>query len=671
MIKINELISSPKHFPISFVYNGKKINGIPENWGTKINKQRIDANITITDYEGIDPDTKLCLRVECIEYSDYPVAEWTGWFENRGDMPTPLISDILALDSDFAGESPVLTYCNGDTSAADQYTQKEILLTEDAVNFAPEDGRATDNAFPYFRLKFNGGGLTVAVGWPGQWSAGFCAFENTVHIKAGQEKTNLRLLPGEKIRTPRITLLAWNDDEIKGINLWRGWYRSHILQKTMRPNIAVSCNGGGYEFVEATQENQLRFIDIATKRNLGVNVWWIDAGWYDCIGKWNLLPVWWTEETKAQGIEKDYDKHWWFTGTWEPDTKRFPNGLKPVSDRAAEKDMDLLLWFESERVFSGSRIDREHPEWLLKIKSAPKESQSSYRLENNHLLNLGNPECCQWLTNHISKLITKNGIKIYRQDFNFPPLQYWRENEDSERQGTSENFYVQGLLKFWDGLLVCHPDLRIDTCAAGGRRNDLETMRRAVPLICSDFGMANNIIKVNAHNTLANWLPYFMGINACDETGIVVMPDRYTLHCSIAPMIHLAIDILNDNYDYGSLRKMLDIWSKAAELILNGDYYPHTSADLASAGFVVRQYDDPSKNAGFIQCITHTEYRGEKIILQPCAISDGEIYIFCNPETGATIEKSGAEINNHGLEIVLSARDACIWFYEMYLTVLA
>ena len=196
----------------------------------------------------------------------------------------------------------------------------------------------------------------------------------------------------------------------------------------MKPNTAVSCNGGGYEFVEATEENQLRFLDIVAKRALGINVWWIDAGWYNCVGKWDLLPVWWTEETKAQGIEKEYDKHWWFTGTWEPDPIRFPNGLKSVSDRAAEQGINLLLWFEPERVFSGSRLDKEHPEWLLKIKSEPKESLSSLRLENNHLLNLGNPECCEWLTEHISKLITENGIKIYRQDFNFPPLQYWRDN---------------------------------------------------------------------------------------------------------------------------------------------------------------------------------------------------------------------------------------------------
>ena len=38
---------------------------------------------------------------------------------------------------------------------------------------APNGGRPCDGAFPYFRVQFEGGGLTLAVGWPAQWSATF------------------------------------------------------------------------------------------------------------------------------------------------------------------------------------------------------------------------------------------------------------------------------------------------------------------------------------------------------------------------------------------------------------------------------------------------------------------------------------------------------------------
>ncbi len=54
------------------------------------------------------------MRVECLEYRDFPVVEWTAWLTNSGSQPTPLIGDLQALDAEFAGENPVLYHCNGD-----------------------------------------------------------------------------------------------------------------------------------------------------------------------------------------------------------------------------------------------------------------------------------------------------------------------------------------------------------------------------------------------------------------------------------------------------------------------------------------------------------------------------------------------------------------------------
>ena len=76
---------------------------------------------------------------------------------------------------------------------------------------------------------------------------------------------------------------------------------------------------------------------------------------------------------------------------------------------------------------------------------------------------------------------------MYRQDHNVDPLGAWRNHDRPERQGVTENFYVQGYLAFWDDLRRRYPGMLIDSCASGGRRKDLETLRRAVPLLRSDF----------------------------------------------------------------------------------------------------------------------------------------------------------------------------------------
>ena len=75
----------------------------------------------------------------------------------------------------------------------------------------------------------------------------------------------------------------------------------------------------------------------------------------------------------------------------------------------------------------------------------------------NRLLNLGNEDARRWLTDHISGMIKKEGIGMYRQDFNMNPLQYWRSADKPDRQGITEIRYVEGLYEFWDELLRRHP----------------------------------------------------------------------------------------------------------------------------------------------------------------------------------------------------------------------
>ncbi len=94
------------------------------------------------------------------------------------------------------------------------------------------------------------------------------------------------------------------------------------------------------------------------------------------------------------------------TGTWEPDPERFPNGLKPVSDCAARHGADLLHLV---RAGTGQARHATRPR-------APGMAAEDRRQTTNRLLNLGNPACRQWLTDHVCRLIRDNGIKIYRQD---------------------------------------------------------------------------------------------------------------------------------------------------------------------------------------------------------------------------------------------------------------
>ena len=117
----------------------------------------------------------------------------------------------------------------------------------------------------------------------------------------------------------------------------------------------------------------------------------------------------------------------------------------------------------------------------------------------------------------------------------------------------NENLHVQGYLQYWDDLLARNPGLWIDSCASGGRRNDLETMRRSVPLHYTDFGYGDHPVKLSFHHVLFEWLPYFKEVTlSWDLDGDASSTPRWTASPTIAAWAHAhaGIDIRRDDYDF-------------------------------------------------------------------------------------------------------------------------
>ena len=88
----------PEKLPLSFRYDGQLIHGIPAEWRPTITSRRIDAHILETVYEGAAAGTGLTIRVDHLEYLDFPVVEWTVWFMNTGETVSPLLREIQGLE---------------------------------------------------------------------------------------------------------------------------------------------------------------------------------------------------------------------------------------------------------------------------------------------------------------------------------------------------------------------------------------------------------------------------------------------------------------------------------------------------------------------------------------------------------------------------------------------
>lgn len=616
--------------PFSFTYNGIPSTDLLETWQVRrstrpLDDARVEHVAIYTDVE-----TGLVARCVAIEYRDFPTLEWVLHLENTGTADTPLLTDIRPLDITWRrrpGSEFILHHNRGDSCTPDSYEPLATTLTPESEQyFAPLGGRPTSGAWPYWNVQWDRGGVLAALGWPGQWSARFERDGGErLRMCGGQELTHFALRPGEQVRTPLVVLQFYHGDRVTAQNQWRRWMLAHNLPRSHgqlpRPML-TSCSGGFFPGLKCNEADELKFVEAFRRQEIDLDYWWMDAGWYPC-------------------------EQWPQVGTWEVDRSRFPDGLKPISDFVHAQDMQLILWFEPERVAPQTWLYEHHPQWLL----GPEGGQK--------LLNLGNTEARAWLVEHVDDLITREGIDLYRQDFNMDPLPYWRAADAPDRQGITEIRHVEGYLAYWDELRRRHPGMLIDSCASGGRRNDLETLRRAIPLLRSDYqsfgGDARYALGNQCHTyALSAWLPYH-------GQGVYYSEDQlvYAVRSHFCPAFGFCTDVRRNDTDWALLRRLTENWRMLAPNFL-GDYYPLTPYSLADDAWMAWQFDCPERGEGFVQVFRRREsvYTAARLRLR--GLDAEASYELTNVDQPGTTTSTGRELCTAGLPVEIAEQPGAI-----------
>ncbi len=646
--------TSPDAAPLRYTIGGTTYRGIPTDWNPTVTRRRLDACMTETVIAAVTPEG-LSVRAECTEFCDFPVVEWVMYISHDIDencdntrLDSPVISD-WHIDLTLPCRTPRLYHGNGDSCEPGGYRFRTDEVTEAGITKRPRgDGCSCAGAFPYMRLLGADSGVNVAVGWSGTWQldARYESIGDTdfVHLTVGQATFRSYLKPGETVRSPRLTLQAFDGGHDRGRNLWRSFYFAHLLPRSdgqpLEPKLVLHTwmIDGLPEFCGVTEKNQIEAIDTYIRGGLKPDIWWIDAGWYPCGNDWTV------------------------TGNWRHNPEHFPNGMTCVGEKCAAEGIDLLVWFEPERVRRGTELWQEHPEYLL-FYHGPQNDW----WEQNALLNLGNPEALSWVIETVDKLIKETGIKVYRQDFNIAPAVYWDTNTEPDREGILENLHTLGYYKYWDTLLERNPGLWIDSCASGGRRNDPETMRRAVPLHYTDIGYGDHHVKQLQHREMFEWIPYFRAHNYNwdepngDYNGQSHGIDDFGYHNALAPCVTSMIEYYDSDETFAVGRRFHPVWRKAAKLELSCDYYPLTECRENTADWYAMQFDGETE--GFVQIIRNVRVTGDRITLTNLHIDESKTYTFTDELGKRSFTVSGSRLAAEGFSDVLPHRSGVVWFY--------
>lgn len=634
---VHDHLVKAEHPVFAFTYDGVPSSRLLPGWTTApVDVRRASDGRTHYTFKWNDPRTGLEVRLVVVEYDNYAAVEWTAYLVNRGTTPTPIIANLQGIDLCLETQVPQTTLrtTRGDNYSASSYEPLSFPLAEGPREFAPVKGRPTNGAWPYFNLDDGKSGVIVAVGWPGQWQARFAAEVGGVRVVAGQETTRLRLNPGEEIRTPLVALLFWRRaDWIDGQNLWRQWLIDHNLPRPggKLPPAETGIAVGDFP---TTAAGVIAAVKLHRDNGIRVGYDWMDAGWYriDDVAKWIDAP----------GI-----------GSWVPDPKRFPNGVREVSDYVHAQGMKFIMWFEPERACIDSDLRNNHPDWLL-----PWEPENA-EYAHIRLFDLGNPVARRWLSDYISEFIRRDRIDVYRQDHNANPLGAWQTADAPDRQGLTENLNVQGYLEFWDRLLRDHPHLMIDSCASGGRRNDLETVRRSVPLLRSDYqgpqlpevgpkgAMTTDVFNGNQGHTygLALWLPYY-------GTG-EMSDDWYAFRSHLCPFNVVGTN--GAHPDWAGLRRRIAEHEAVADIAFRGDYYPLTPYDGSSTCWMAWEFHSPKSGQGYVQAFRREQniYPETRLVLR--GLDPEARYELTDRDTGAIQHATGRELMDKGILVYAAA----------------
>jgi alpha-galactosidase len=627
-LKEQFLDEKPK-LPFSFLYDGKKSEELLAVWAKKTTTNKLDEARTEHTLVWTDPATGLEVRCVIVEYADFPTVEWTVYLKNTGQKDTPILENIQALDISLQrGKDDaefVLHHNQGSMTTVQDFQPfttpfppgKEQLL-------GASGGRPMNVSMPYFNLVWGEQGMIVCVSWVGQWAASFHRDAgNGLHIVSGQEKTHFTLHPGEEARTPLIALQFYQGaDRVRAQNIWRRWMIAHNLPRPGGKPFPPIISASSLSFFDGA-DDEIAMLKRCAARGLKFDYWWRDAGWYPC------------------------GNVWWNTGTWVPDPARYPKGLREVADAAHAEGMKFTVWFEPERAVPGSWLYQNHPKWLF----GPDGGRAK-------LIDLGDPDAFKGLVDMIDKLIVENHIDMYRQDYNFDPLDFWRYNEPADRQGITEIRQVVGLLAFWDELKKRHPDMPFDNCASGGQRNVLEMMRRGVPLSKSDEAGGTIGSQCQLHG-LAPWLPYF-------GAGCPMSAGRYLQRSNMAPWIGTAEDLRKDTLDYADMRRFMAEWRRVAPYYW-GDFYPLTPYSLEESVWMAWQFDCPESGEGMVQAFRRKDNPQESLLVKLQGLDADAVYTLTNLDEAGSKELTGRELSEKGLLMVLKDRPgAAIVIYKKH-----
>ncbi len=337
--------------------------------------------------------------------------------------------------------------------------RREKLAGHGNVRIESDAGRSTRLFHPWFALTRAGGEVfSGSIAWSGNWAlrfepqgeTGLCVSGGL--LDRGFEKV---LRSGESVEAPRASLVLGRDlNEVSQQYTAVGrkhWYPDNALSRSL----AVEWNHWWpYEDAEINEQVFAANTDAAAQ--MGYEICVLDAGWFG---------------------PSDTGTHWFdYRGDWAlVNSQRFPNGIRPLADRAHALGMRFGIWCEIEALGVKAKLAEDHPEFVA--------LRGGRRLG---YVCFGNPAVQEWAYQTLRRLITEYEADWIKLDFNLDPELGCDRTDHGHQAGDGLFEHYQGYYSTLARVRADFPDVILENCSSGGLRIDLGIMRQTHATFLSD-----------------------------------------------------------------------------------------------------------------------------------------------------------------------------------------
>lgn len=468
---------------------------------------------------------------------------------------------------------------------------------------------------------------------PGETVPGHDA-ESRLSFKIGPKApAPLRVVAaGETVRSPEVhmgMMFGGFDDCIQAMH-------DHLRQSVFTlPEARGRGNwiemGLGAE-LEMSEEITYRQIEVAAQ--LGVEVFFIDAGWYVPPGAQNQLG------------ER--------LGDWNVSLERYPGGIKPIRDKVREKGMLFGLWMEAERLGKLTEFYKDHQDWYS---VAYNGVDSMNRMSGQ--IDLARDEIAAWVEEQICRVIEENELDMFRLDYNAGHIKSGGYNK---RDGFAENSYWRYYEHFdaiFDRLRRKYPDVIFENCASGGARTDIGTVRRFSHTWVTDWQVAPRSFSITNGMSMAlppEYVDRLIAGQAGHVTADILFQVRQLLFVRPTVSVFHPYGVEGNPEQLGHVRRSFDIYKNFIRTFMStGRIYHHTPQldGFEPKGWGVLELASKDRDRGVAGLFLLSNPQEREYVLRLRGLDRSRTYKVTWDNSAQTAEINGYVLMHQGLTIRL------------------